>query len=234
MTKTSLIRAAGNKTNYIANDTLLQLAKRKPEYAITIWPRLKSKFSLTKQQKVAITKSIALHLALKKSSKTSHWMEKVPDQDQSLTLTSWNIRTALYQQRWQHALTLINTLPPNEYDSHLWQYWKARALEQLGQITQAKKVYKRLAKHRDYYGFLASNKLQQPYQLNRKAVNISKHILSNVSKKPGIRRAYEFKKQDIQDLLVVNGYMPLTNSLRQKNWPRQNSHMTGDGITSPY
>ncbi|OAJ33412.1 transglycosylase SLT domain-containing protein [Piscirickettsia salmonis] len=194
ITKASLMRAASDKSNYIANDTFLQLAKRKPERAVTIWPRLKNKFSLTQQQKTAITKSIALHLALKKSSKTASWMKKIPNQDQDLTLASWNIRTALYQQRWQHALTLINTLPPHEYDSHLWQYWKARALEQLGQIIPAKKVYKRLAKHRNYYGFLASNKLQQPYQLNRKAVNISKHILKSVSKQPGIRRAYEFKK----------------------------------------
>ncbi|WP_235602844.1 hypothetical protein [Piscirickettsia litoralis] len=141
ITRLSLIRSAGSKGSYIANDTLLQLAKRKPDQAIKIWPRLKNKFSLSNDQKTEITKTIALYLALNKSPQTNTWMEKIPHQEKGETLNSWQIRVALYQRQWQQALTLINTLSPQEYERNIWQYWKARSLEQIGRKNKSAKKF---------------------------------------------------------------------------------------------
>ena len=56
-------------------------------------------------------------------------------------------------------------MPAPERDSPRWRYWRGRALEALGRIEEAKPVYQAIAGQRDYYSFLAADRLGAPYTI---------------------------------------------------------------------
>ncbi|MCY1398517.1 Soluble lytic murein transglycosylase [compost metagenome] len=53
-------------------------------------------------------------------------------------------------------------------------------------------LYKNVARERDYYGFLAADRVQAPYQLTNKPLHLSQQTINKVRNTPGIRRALEF------------------------------------------
>ncbi|EGH18513.1 SLT protein, partial [Pseudomonas savastanoi pv. glycinea str. race 4] len=53
-------------------------------------------------------------------------------------------------------------------------------------------LYKDVAKERDFYGFLAADRTQSPYQLNNKPLVLSQALINKVRNTPGVRRALEF------------------------------------------
>ena len=50
-------------------------------------------------------------------------------------------------------------MPEEERDRERWRYWRARALEASGQVDEAQESFESLAERRDYYGFLAADRL---------------------------------------------------------------------------
>jgi soluble lytic murein transglycosylase len=66
---------------------------------------------------------------------------------------------------------VLSGLTESELAQPRWQYWQARTMALAGNQLQSKQVYGQLARDRSLYGFLAAEKLQQPYNLNNKPVN---------------------------------------------------------------
>ncbi len=105
------------------------------------------------------------------------------------------IHDALAAQDWQQVYTLLGQLDNEAQHENRWQYWRARALEQLG-ITDPLKpapaqIYAELAKKRDFYGFLASDILGSQYSLVDTPVKPVPELMDAVADVPGIIRARE-------------------------------------------
>ncbi len=114
--------------------------------------------------------------------------ETVVDQD----VREWRIRVCLRQGDWPAALHWLDRLPPEERDSPRWQYWRARALESLGQIEPAQSIYRRIANQRDYYGFLAADRLGVSYAMTNTPLSVSPTELDALlARSPGLQRARE-------------------------------------------
>lgn len=114
--------------------------------------------------------------------------ETVVDQD----VREWRIRVCLRQGDWPAALHWLDRLPPEERDSPRWQYWRARALESLGQIELAQSIYRRIANQRDYYGFLAADRLGVSYTMTNTPLSVSPTELDALlARSPGLQRARE-------------------------------------------
>ena len=73
-----------------------------------------------------------------------------------------------------------------------WKYWHARALEETGENQKARQIYIKLAKERDYYGFLAADKINMPYSMNHYPVTNDVEEFKRISSLPAMKRAYEF------------------------------------------
>lgn len=75
-------------------------------------------------------------------------------------------REYLRQKRWPEVLATINKMPEAVKQEIDWRYWRARALEQVGEKKQATALYTEIAKEREFFGFLSADKLGKPYQFN--------------------------------------------------------------------
>ncbi|QQS55387.1 MAG: transglycosylase SLT domain-containing protein [Candidatus Competibacteraceae bacterium] len=114
--------------------------------------------------------------------------ETVVDQD----VREWRIRVCLRQGDWPATLHWLDQLTPEERDSPRWQYWRGRALESLGQTESAQSIYRRIANQRDYYGFLAADRLGVPYTMTNTPLTVSPTELDALlARSPGLQRARE-------------------------------------------
>jgi len=142
---------------------------------------------LTLKEKDELFSYIALKAASQKHSKAGFWLEQVDNELMTDKLILARLQIYLVKEDWQAVIKLIDSLPVAKYE-----YWYARALEKVGSHYKANKIYQKLAQNRDYYGFLAADKLGQAYQFNSQPLNISKkaqtELLNNYR---GLQRARE-------------------------------------------
>lgn len=99
------------------------------------------------------------------------------------------IRTQLKEQRWESIISTIALLPESKRNSERWRYWQLRAVEELGASVTNK--YQELAHSRSYYGFLAADKLGQPYRINAEPLHYSQDDYARVKNIPDFIRAKE-------------------------------------------
>ena len=99
------------------------------------------------------------------------------------------VRAALVQKDWTKVLTWINQLSATEQQNEVWLYWQGRALEEQGKTEHAKWYYQKLAKKRDYYGFLSADKLGKPYQFNHKKAFVDAKIKKQLASRASFKRA---------------------------------------------
>jgi len=164
---------------------LRRLAAKDAELAYEYWKSYQN--YLTLKEKDELLSYIALKAANQKHSKAEVLLEQVDNELMTEKLILARLQIYLLKENWQAIVKLIESLPVAKYE-----YWYARALEKLGSYNRANRIYKRLAKNRDYYGFLAADKLGQSYQFNSQPLNISKkaqtELLNNYR---GLQRARE-------------------------------------------
>ena len=125
--------------------------------AMKIWDNHKTKRILKEPQQQAFLAHIAFYKAIRDHLDSPNWFAKVKPEFYNETLISWQIRYSLKYRQWDKVEQLINKSP--EKDSPCWQYWLARAKEGQGQKAEAIELYKTIALNRNYYGFLASRRL---------------------------------------------------------------------------
>lgn len=114
--------------------------------------------------------------------------EPVVDQD----VRDWRIRVVLRQGDWKATLHWLDRLPAEERDSPRWQYWRGRALGALDQPELARQAYRNAAAHRDYYGFLAADRIGAPYILaNDPLTATATELEALLVRSPGLQRARE-------------------------------------------
>ena len=103
------------------------------------------------------------------------------------------VRAALLEQNWQHVNTALALLTASERQQPKWQYWQARALQATGKQEQANQVYKALAKDRSFYGFMAADTVNIPYQIIDLPVKFAEADLTKLSEQIEFKASHEFK-----------------------------------------
>jgi len=162
-----------------------RLARKSTEQAFQQWQRIKPRYTFSQAQQDQIQASIGTRAALNRQDKTLGYYGDVPHQH-------WRARAALWQQDWPAVQKAIHSLDKKEQQTSRWQYWLARSYSALRQQHKADVIYHKLILQRDYYGFLAADKLGKPYQLNHDDLNFNKQHLAEFSKQPAIEELHEF------------------------------------------
>ncbi|NRA53660.1 MAG: transglycosylase SLT domain-containing protein [Gammaproteobacteria bacterium] len=166
-----------------------RLSYQSPTQALRLWPQIKKAQRFSPE----VTDSLYNKLALRAIHK------KVP---QKIALNSLNwallsesqisriLRALVSQSRWKDIRTVYQQY--HQLQSKLaWQYWYGSSLEKHGKTKEANSVYLTLAKQRRYYGFLASDKLSSPYQLNHQTLAVRPEVLAAIKLRPATIRAQE-------------------------------------------
>jgi len=143
------------------------------------------------QQGVA-ARAEALSLATSGEPSAAKALANVPDSVTDQSVREWRIRSAIAQSQWSEVRQGIQALPEKERNEPVWRYWLARASQQLGSSNTANTLYRSLVKKPDYYGFLASARLKQPFVYRRTGEQASPQQVNQMAKRAGLKRAYEF------------------------------------------
>ncbi len=109
------------------------------------------------------------------------------------------MRIALWTGSWPGALAWLDQLTPVAAAEARWSYWRARALEAVADDTAAAPLFKGLAGLRDYYGYLAADRMQLPYNLQARPTPADPAVQSALAKQPGLIRAHELFECGLTD-----------------------------------
>jgi len=172
---------------------LRRLAKQDPQKALSMLDGYSASMHFSREEQVEIAKEIGLTLARSYDDRALEVMTKYDPDLRDNTVTEWRLRLLLRLGRWEDAYELTRRLPKDLADTNRWRYWEARSLE-LAQPNSPliPTLYKTVAKERDFYGFLAADRTQAPYQLTNRPLILSQAVINKVRNTPGIRRALEF------------------------------------------
>ncbi|GAB7529806.1 transglycosylase SLT domain-containing protein [Pseudomonas sp. 3A(2025)] len=172
---------------------LRRLARQDPQKALAMLDGYATTLRFSREEQVEIAKEIGLTLARRYDDRALDVMTRYDPELRDDTVSEWRMRLLLRLGRWQDAYDLARRLPPDLANTNRWRYWEARALE-LAQPNnpQIPTLYREVAKERDFYGFLAADRTQNPYQLNNKPLLLSQALITKVRNTPGVRRALEF------------------------------------------
>jgi len=183
-------------THYMAPrlfiNVVKRLARRAPQEAAKIWFDPKTQHTATTIEQYDVLQQMAISLARKQLPGSEAWFSMIPDEHLSDTARQWRVRTALRQAQWSRVLTALDALTPKQQASDRWQYWRARANEELGENVVATTRFTALARQRSYYGFLSADRLNLPYAIADRPHKTSAGTLFDIGQQPAVQRAHEF------------------------------------------
>ncbi len=170
-------------------------ARQDPLAALQAWYRYDAQQLFNSEQRHETQQQLALYLLRKgHHDEVTQLIADIPEIS-SKTLTEIIIVDALKQQDWPKVHQHIVKLDLDAQREERWLYWRARALEQAELsdpvYNSAGEIYTLLAIRRDYYSFLAADKLGRDYHLGDTPANINPEKLLTIQTNPAARRARE-------------------------------------------
>lgn len=169
---------------------LQRLAKRSPEQAYNQWLRIRDHYQFSEHDKITARKAIGTWAALNRDDKALIYFGNIPGGE-------WQARAAIWQKDWRAAKKAINQMNIDELGSTRWQYWLGRSQAGLGEQSAANQTFAAILGERDYYSFLASDHLTQPYKMNHRPIATSEQDMAALKQQPAIQRLHEFYLQDM-------------------------------------
>lgn len=101
----------------------------------------------------------------------------------------WRARAALWAGKFAQALSWIDQMSPALASQPRWRYWRARSVAATSGDAAAEPLFAELAGLRDYYGYLAADRLHRGYRLNATAVPDDPSVQTALAATPGLIRA---------------------------------------------
>ena len=170
-----------------------RLARININNAIDNWELLQKRYSFTPGERADIDKIIAVRAARKNHPRSIELMDKISPFNVDDEVFQWRLVTALENNDWHKLYEWTDGVPSFEELKYRWFYWHARALENTGEQEKAKRIYAAIANKRDYYGFLASDRLGVAYNMEHKPLPNDIEEQKKIWNLPAIKRAAELR-----------------------------------------
>jgi soluble lytic murein transglycosylase len=177
--------------HWILVDGMTRLARRKPLVAAKYWKEIRDKYHFEIEEKERIERRLSLSLARAATPLSRDTLKTLKLDSRDERVISPHILSAIGDKDWEGALAWLNTLKSNERNSERWHYWRARALEEMGRLDEARSLYLQITDNRSYYSFLAADRIGDRYQLTHRPINTSTAELVKLQHIPAIARAGE-------------------------------------------
>ncbi|TXS92817.1 transglycosylase SLT domain-containing protein [Parahaliea maris] len=175
---------------------LVYLARYRPEQALDYWQRFEPVMPFTGQQVKMVESAIALRSLFAKSEVNRAWLDDALGRVGDDGLVEIRLRWALEEQDWAGMDRALAQLSAEGRQRKEWRYWQARIYDQRGQTELATGTYAELARERDYYGFLAADRLGVPYRFNEEPLELDDTQRAELLNLPGLQRAIELDFQE--------------------------------------
>lgn len=198
--KAALLNTKHIKRANIVTHGIKRLARRNPEAAIELMSFIKNKTGLHYHHEVELYKKIGLSMARRHHPDAELWLNKIPDPFITRYVRQWKIQGGIRNADWHKVIRQVESLPVVERQKIRWQFWWAYAHKQLDHKIDAEETLKRLATKRDYYGFLAADLLNLPYQFENSPITVNANQVAEISALKPVQRSRElhFMNQLVQ------------------------------------
>ncbi|MGC3835284.1 transglycosylase SLT domain-containing protein [Moritella viscosa] len=151
--------------------SIKRLAKKDIEFGLNVYLTYERKKSFTSAEQVKLKKYLISRIMIRNETKLLPWLDKALLDLGDVSLMERRIRYAIKFNNWADIEYWLMQLSEAKQLDSKWLYWQARVLEKKQQQSQADKLYQKIATERNYYGFLAAQKLGVDYQFNANMVS---------------------------------------------------------------
>ena len=167
--------------------------------ALDMLPGLLVRPDATAPVKAHLQRSAALGAAYDRDPRAVAAFGEVPPAAADNQVQEWRVRAALWAGDYRQVRAWIEQMPPDLLSLPRWRYWRARAIASLDGLEAATPLYGELATLRDYYGYLAADRLVRPYRLNAHPSPDDADTQRALSTEPGLMRAHELFACEMTD-----------------------------------
>jgi len=173
----------------IASHGLSYLASLSPQEALSYWTDVRQRLHFTAEQVRSVEHAIAEQSLFSRIEEHREWLEAALARLGDDRLVGIRLRWALSEQDWVAVENILPLLSASAREENVWRYWQAIVQERGGAAAIAKTALEQLAGERDYYGFLAADKLGRPYSFKHDQLEMTP--ASVVTHLPAVQRIEE-------------------------------------------
>jgi soluble lytic murein transglycosylase len=176
-----------------------KLSRTEPGYGLDLLPKLIAREDLAPEIKDRLRRAAALGAAYDREPRALAAFDDLPAAVVDGPVQEWRVRAALWNRDYGRALAWIELMSPSLAEQPRWRYWRARAVAATQGDEAAAPLFREIAGLRDYYGYLAADRLAQPYRLNVRPSPLDAAAQARLGKEPGMIRAHELFDCDMTD-----------------------------------
>jgi soluble lytic murein transglycosylase len=166
------------------------LARADSETALALLPKFLARPDMTPVTQAKLQRIAAMGAAYGRDSAAIAAFDLLPESSVDNDVREWRVRAALWAGDWQKTLAWIDSMPPTQLSQPRWRYWRARAVAATQGNEAAAPLYAELAELRDFYGYLAADRIHHGYDLNAKASFNDETLQKAMAAQPGLVRAH--------------------------------------------
>ena len=179
------------RSREVATVGLARLAKRDPDRAIAMVQAITPALGLDEKQRGRVLYEAALWTVASYLPGSAARLNAVPALAYDERLHEWRVREAISRGDDAAALAAIEKMGASQRNDSRWQYFEARLRERIGQVQPARVLYAKAAASSTFHGWLAADRLQQPYSLCALEPVVDPTLSARVAANPYLARALE-------------------------------------------
>src|SRR4249919_342260 len=184
------------RSRWIASQGLARLGKSVPATAELQLPKYAQALGFSEADRGRVLYQVALWTVASYEPESARRLAAVPDAAYDEKLHEWQVREALARSDWKAALAAIRKMGDKQRGDSRWTYFEARLLELTGDKAGAQAAYQRAAREPQFHGFLAGDRINQPYALCPWIPHDSDAAKAAVARDPALVRAMALYRID--------------------------------------
>jgi soluble lytic murein transglycosylase len=176
-----------------------KLARTDSGNALNLLPLLLARQGVTPALQTRLQRAAALGAAYARDPRAIAEFDALAADAIDSPVEEWRVRSALWVGAYDRALQQIEHMSPSLATQPRWRYWRARAVEATAGAEAAAPLYDEIAGLRDYYGYLAADRLLRSYNLNARRLPDDAKAQAELAAEIGLHRAHELFACDMAD-----------------------------------
>jgi soluble lytic murein transglycosylase len=169
-----------------------RLAARDASLAGQRWGALASRFEFDDAGRGAAIGAIAFQHAVRFEPIADNWFEELPAGTGPANAREWRLRSAIARGRFADARVAFENLDETQQRDPRLRWAAARAAELAADQAFADTLIAGLAGESNLFGFLAADRLEQPYVICPEPLPAAA-IREEINRHPGLARAFELR-----------------------------------------
>lgn len=187
---------ANDRSRKFATLGLVRLARNDPDQAERLLAQLRQPLRKSEAEAGPVQAQVALWTVASYNEGARERLAAVPESAYDARLHEWRVREALARRDDAAALDAIARMPAAQREDARWRYFEARLRERNGEASEARRLYAEAARHANFHGFLAADRIDAPYALCPLEVQRDLALRRDVAGNPALVRAFELFRMD--------------------------------------